>query len=106
MIRGVYKSNSDDLEGTITLLPKDATTGCINLNMKLAITEEIRRIQFVFTEKIVVDKIAKTKIQFVNPDPNNNSMFDHNQKIVDKMVNEKFRYTYPVEIVSALKKIN
>lgn len=59
--------------------------------MKLAITEEIQRIEIQLMEKIVVDKISKTRIQFVNKDPENTSIFDHNKKIVDHMLNETFR---------------
>lgn len=76
----------------------------MNLNVKLAIHEEIWKIQLILLDKIVVDKVSKIKIKFVND--NNSNMFEHNKSIVEKMVNETFKYTHPVEIVSALKKVN
>lgn len=76
------------LDGQIVINPINATDGKMNLNLRLNITEELYKVNFVIGER-EVDKIVKYKLKF--KDETNPNIFDLNSEILKDIMNNIFK---------------
>lgn len=89
-IRGVQKCQNELLDGQIVINPINATDGKMNLNLRLNITEELYKVNFVIGER-EIDKLVKYNLKF--KDETNPNIFDLNSEILKDITNNIFKQT-------------
>lgn len=76
------------LDGQIVINPINATDGKMNLNLRLNITEELYKVNFVIGER-EIDKLVKYNLKF--KDETNPNIFDLNSEILKDITNNIFK---------------